>query len=98
MSYKQNIEIEYIQTGNSSAVRDSVYEAIIRTSGEWPSFTDGRPFHPSEGYIKDLSKVLMRNWEKKKDETEGWWENYLSVCEEVAPGEWRVVIIEPGTD
>lgn len=98
MGYKQNIEIEYISTGNSYAARDSVYEAIIRTSGEWPSFTDGRPFHPSAEYIKKLSKVLMRHWDKERDEVEGWWENYLKLCEETAPGEWHVIIIEPGTD
>lgn len=98
MSYKQNIEIEYISKGNSSAVLDSKYEAIIRTSGEWPSFTDGRPFQPSAPYIKDLSKVLMRNWDKEAGDEKGWWENYLAKCEETAPGEWHVIIIEPGTD
>lgn len=84
--------------GNSSAVADSVYEAIIRTSGEWPFFTDGREFHPSAPYIKELSKVLLRNWDKQADDERGWWENYLKICEETAPGEWRIIIIEPGTD
>ncbi len=98
MSYKQTIEIEYISRGNSSAILDSKYEAIIRCSGEWPSFTDGRPFHPSAPYIEELSRVLLRNWEKKADDERGWWENYLKKCEETAPGEWHVIIIEPGTD
>jgi hypothetical protein len=98
MSYKQNVEIEYISRGNSSAILDSKYEAIFRFSGEWPSFTDGRPFHPSQSYVEDVSKLFLRNWEKKAEDDRGWWENYLKVCEETAPGEWHVIIIEPGTD
>ncbi len=98
MSYKQNIEIEYIQRGNNRAALDSVYEAIIRTSGEWPSFTDGREFHPSAPYIKSISKVLLRDWDKEVDEERAWYDTYLNKCEEIEPGVWRVVIIEPGTD
>lgn len=98
MSYKQNIEIEYISRGNNVSARDSVYEAIIRTSGEWPVWTDGREFHPSAEYIKELSKFLLRDWTKEFDEERGWWENYLKKCEETAPGEWHVVIIEPANE
>lgn len=98
MSYKQNLEIEYISRGNTSAILDSVYEAYITTSGEWPSFTDGREFHPSAPYIKDLSKVLLRRWDKEQSEERSWWESYLKVCEEVSPGRWHIIIIEPGTE
>lgn len=98
MSYKQNIEIEYISRGNNSAIKDSVYEAIIKTSGEWPDFTDGREFHPSATYIEKLSKVLLRNWDKRVDDERSWGDNYLKKCEEIAPGKWHVIIIEPGTD
>ncbi len=98
MSYKQNIEIEYIQRGINRSALDSVHEAIIRTSGEWPSFTDGREFHPSATYIKNISKVLMHDWTKEADQQRSWWESYLDECEEIEPGVWRVVIIEPGVD
>lgn len=98
MSYKQNIEIEYISRGNNSATKDSVYEAIIKTSGEWPVWTDDREFHPSAPYIEELSKFLLRDWKFKAEDERSWGDTYLKTCEELEPGTWRVVIIEPATD
>ncbi len=95
---KQRIELEKISGASGRAIADSRYETIIRTSGDWFSFTDGREWHPGQPYIEKISKVLIQPWEKRKADKREWHETYLDTCEQLSPGVWRVVIIEPSTD
>lgn len=98
MSYKQTIEIEHIQQGNIRAARDSIYEANLRFDGEWPSFTDGRPWHPGKAWAAQMAKVLVHSWDKVEADDREWHETYLKTLEEIEPGLWHVVVVEPATD
>lgn len=94
----QRIEIEQISGASGRGALDSNFEAILRTSGDWLAFTDGREWHPGQPFIEKISKVLIHPWEKRQADKREWHETYLKSCEQTAPGEWHIVIVEPGTD
>lgn len=87
---KLNIELDYIRNGQPRPYADSTTEVVItysRADGKWTPYQD---------VVESHAKVLVRDFKPK--EKRDWHENYLDSIEEIAPGKWRVVIVEPYLD
>jgi hypothetical protein len=87
-------KVRTIQAGHPRPYADSIFEAEIELDGVWYT---GRPDFGEER-VAEASKGLMRNWNKRKDESREWWETYLESIQKVAPHTWRVKIVQPYCD
>jgi hypothetical protein len=89
---KLNVELDYIRSGQTRPYADSTTEVVITYSR-----ADSKiGWTPPQEVVENHAKALVRNFKAK--EGRDWHETYLESIEELAPGKWKLIIVEPYLD
>jgi hypothetical protein len=94
---RETVEVKWLRSGQPRRYADTVREAEIIVKGYVDDGTIEKQssWDPGESVIRDLARVLVADFD---DQPTHGLQHHLESIKKLAPGHWRVLIIEPYCD